>query len=153
MSGNSEVTLQSDPVVFTRSRTIEWGECDPAGIVYYPRFLEMFDANTNALFKHVTGMGKPEIQKTYDVVGWPIVNSEARFQAPATYGDEVQISSHVVRFGGSSIEIYHRIAHSDGSLIAEGTDTRVWAGRDPDKPLGLKARPLPQEFTARFFAA
>ena len=33
-----------------RNVTIQWGDCDPAGIVFYPRYFEMFDASTAALF-------------------------------------------------------------------------------------------------------
>ena len=42
---------------------VEWGDCDPAGIVYYPRFFEMFDSCTNALFESV-GFKKQEVLKT-----------------------------------------------------------------------------------------
>ncbi|MGI3165375.1 acyl-CoA thioesterase [Pseudooceanicola sp. 200-1SW] len=141
------------PVRLTRRREIEWSECDPAGIVYYPRYAEMFDANTNALFHHVTGLSKRQIQATHDIVGWPMVDSQVSFRAPATYGDVVEITSHVARFGGSSIELHHRIAHLDGTVIAEGTDKRVWVGRHPDKPGAIKAQPLPQAFTVGFFTA
>ena len=27
----------------TRTVRIEWGDCDPAGIVYFPRYFEYFD--------------------------------------------------------------------------------------------------------------
>ena len=30
---------------------IEWGDCDPAGIIFYPRYFEFFDAWTAALFE------------------------------------------------------------------------------------------------------
>ncbi|MFV0243393.1 MAG: acyl-CoA thioesterase [Qingshengfaniella sp.] len=139
-------------MAFTRTRQIEWSECDPAGIVYYPRYSEMFDANTNALFRHATGLSKHETQARYDVVGWPMVESTARFRCPATYGDEVQVTSYIESFGGSSMVIVHRIAHVDGRPICEGRDTRVWVGRHPDRPGGIKAMPLPDSFTSAFFA-
>ena len=40
----------------TRQRTIEWGDCDPAGIVFNPRYFEWFDAATAALFARALGM-------------------------------------------------------------------------------------------------
>ncbi|AVH45405.1 acyl-CoA thioesterase [Agrobacterium tumefaciens] len=138
------------PIVFTSTRLVEWGQCDPAGIVYYPRFFEMCDANTNALFAHATGMDKKELQSTYGIVGWPMIDSRASFQAPASYGDTITVSSHAERFGRSSMEIHHRIAHADGRVIAVGMDKRVWVGRDPEAVGGIKSVPLPDAFTSRF---
>ena len=37
-------------LVNRRDVFIEWGDCDPAGIVYYPRYFVMFDNATVALF-------------------------------------------------------------------------------------------------------
>ena len=34
-----------------RARRIQWGDCDPAGIVFYPRYFEIFDASTTAMFR------------------------------------------------------------------------------------------------------
>lgn len=141
------------PIQFTRRRLIEWSECDPAGIVYYPRYAEIFDANTNALFHHVTGMTKRQIQAEHQIVGWPMVDSQVSFYAPATYGDEVEVTSHVAGFGSSSIELQHRIAHLNGTVIAAGKDKRIWVGKHPDKPDAIKAKPLPEAFTAGFFTA
>lgn len=45
----------------TRSLTVEWGQCDPAGIAFYPRYFEMFDAGTAHLFAAALGMTKREM--------------------------------------------------------------------------------------------
>ena len=47
-----------------KSIQIEWGDCDPAKIVYYPRYLAYFDACTAALFKKA-GLPKWQMLKTY----------------------------------------------------------------------------------------
>ena len=48
--------------MFTNSRTvrIEWGDCDPAGIIFYPRYFEIFDTCTTALIECALGMNKFE---------------------------------------------------------------------------------------------
>lgn len=143
--------MSGTALVCTTERLVAWSECDPAGIVYYPRYAEMCDANTNALFAQATGLGKRETQVRYGIVGWPMVSSSQRYLKPATYGDVVRVSSRVLKFGGSSIELSHRIEHQDGSPIAELTDTRVWAAPHPEKPGAIKAAPLPADFTACFF--
>ncbi len=45
------------------------------------------------------------------------------------------------------------IAHLNGTVIAAGKDKRVWVGKHPDKPDAIKAKPLPEAFTAGFFTA
>ena len=35
--------------VYTRNARIEWGDCDPAGIVFFPRYFAMFDSSNLAL--------------------------------------------------------------------------------------------------------
>ncbi len=70
----------------TRTLRIEWGDCDPAGIVFYPRYFAMFDASTTYLIERAIGMPKFEYLKAYDFLGHPIVETRARFSAspPAT---------------------------------------------------------------------
>ena len=40
----------------TRRLAIEWGDCDAAGIVFYPRYFAMFDASTAYLLEKAIGM-------------------------------------------------------------------------------------------------
>src|SRR6202167_278675 len=57
---------------------IEWGDCDPAQIVHYPRYLAYFDASTTALLKKA-GLPKRRMLKTYQIVGIPMVDLRATF--------------------------------------------------------------------------
>ncbi len=134
----------------TRHRTIEWGDCDPAGIVFNPRYFEWFDAATAALFARALGMTKAEMVKRYDIVGIPLVKTSSSFQAPCAYGDEVRIESAMADMRRSSFDVRHRLLRADETLAVEGVETRVWVGRDPDRPGGIKARPIPEDVAARF---
>jgi YbgC/YbaW family acyl-CoA thioester hydrolase len=82
--------------VFSRELRIEWGDCDPAAIVFYPRYLAFFDANTAYLFE-AAGLPKLEMVKTYDIVGMPLVDVQARFHIPSRFGDRITIESHISR--------------------------------------------------------
>lgn len=134
----------------TRRLTIEWGDCDPAGIVFYPRYFAMFDASTAALFHRALGVTKKAMLKQYDVVGFPMVDTRATFRVPCAFGDEVRIETTVTEFRRASFDISHRLLRDDGALAVDGFETRVWVGRHPDKPDGIKALPIPEELVARF---
>ena len=134
-----------------RNVRIVWGDCDPAGIVFYPRYFEMFDASTTALFERALGMNKFEFVKAYDSIGYPMVDTRARFLLPTRYGDDVVIETEITEIKRSSFEIRHRLM-KDGALAVEGFETRVWVGRDPADPDRIRAKPLPDEMVAKLRA-
>src|SRR5262249_50825809 len=89
----------------TRTIRVEWGDCDPAGIVFYPRYFEMFEACIAALFERATGMTKFEMLKAYDFAGYPVVEARAQFLAPAKYGDDVIAETTISEFRRSSFDV------------------------------------------------
>src|SRR3974390_2532367 len=105
---------------------IEWGDCDPAGIVYYPRYFAYFDNCTAALFEAV-GLPKFEMLRHYQIVGIPMVDTRARFLAPSRYGDDVEVESAISAWRRSSFDVQHRLYRGQ-QLAAECWETRVWAG-------------------------
>jgi 4-hydroxybenzoyl-CoA thioesterase len=131
-----------------RNVRIVWGDCDPAGIVFYPRYFEMFDASTTALFERALGMTKFQFVKAYDSVGYPMVDTRARFLLPTRYGDDVVIETEITEVKRSSFSLRHRLL-KDSELAVEGFETRVWVGRDPADPDKIKAKPLPPELVAK----
>ena len=132
-----------------RTLRVEWCDCDPAGIIYYPRYFEMFDTSTTVLIEHALGMKKIEYLKAYAIAGHPLVEARARFRFPTRFGDEVAIESALVACGRSSFKIEHRLS-KDGALAAESFETRVWAVRQADDPARIRSQPLPPEVLARF---
>ncbi len=119
-------------LVFRRQLTIEWGHCDPAGIVFNSRYFEYFDWSTTLLFQAALGMGKPELQATFEA-DMPLVDARAKFLRPTSYGDVVEIASTIGEFRRSSFDVQHRLT-KDGELAVEGVETRVWVGRDARDP-------------------
>ena len=132
-----------------RNTRIEWHHCDPAGIIFYPRYFEIFDTSTTVLIERALGMNKIEYLKAYAFAGHPVVETRARFRLPTRYGDEVEIETALVACGRSSFKLEHRLSKA-GTLAAEGAETRVWVARQADDPKKLKAQPIPPEVLARF---
>ncbi len=135
----------------TRNVRIVWGDCDPAGIVYYPRYFDMFDTSTTALFERALGMTKFQFVKAYDLLGYPMVDTRARFLVPTRYGDDVVIETVITEIRRSSFDVRHRLT-KEGTLAVEGFETRVWVVRDPADPDKIKAKPLPPEMVAKLMA-
>jgi 4-hydroxybenzoyl-CoA thioesterase len=131
----------------TRTVRIEWGDCDPAGIIFYPRYFEIFDASTSALFERALGLTKLEMLKTYNMVGFALARTRARFMRPTRFGDDVTVETGI-KFSRCSFEIEHRLSLAD-ALCVEGSETRVWVVRDP-KTGGIKPQPVPDAVRAKF---
>src|SRR5262245_24153518 len=112
-------------LVNTRAVRIEWGDCDPAGIVYYPRYFAMFDASTCALIERALGMTKSEYLKAYAFAGHPLVNTRSRFLVPTRFGDDVTIDTAIAEIRRSSFDVQHRLM-KNGTLAVEAFETRVW---------------------------
>lgn len=127
--------------------SIEWGDCDPAGIVYFPRYFEYCDACTNALFARA-GLPKPRMLKTYGIAGIPIVDARGRFLAPSQFGDTVMVESQIVECGRSSFSVRHRIFRGN-ALAAEIDETRVWAKPAKSGSGRLRGVAIPQEVKQR----
>jgi 4-hydroxybenzoyl-CoA thioesterase len=136
-------------MAFTNTRIvrIEWGDCDPAGIIFYPRYFEIFDASTAALFERALGMTKFAMFKALPFAGFPLVRTHAKFLRPTRFGDDVTVVSSVT-FKRSSFEVGHKLS-LDGALCAECEETRVWTVRD-EATGALKSHPVPDEVLARF---
>ncbi|MCW8356997.1 acyl-CoA thioesterase [Marinomonas pontica] len=124
-----------------RSVRIEWGDCDPADIVFYPRYFTFFDASTGALFEAM-GYTLRHIRDELNDVGFPMVDTRSQFFKPSKYGDNVTIESEFTEVGRASFGVRHRL-FNEGGLAVECTEKRVWACHNAEGV--LKAKPIPDE--------
>ena len=122
---------------------IEFGDCDPADIVFFANYFRWFDECTTALFT-AAGLPTRHLFKSYGVAGIPIVDARARFITPSTHGDELEVESGVTEWRKSSFVITHKFFRR-GELTLEGRETRVWAAAHPTESHRMKAVPLPKE--------
>ena len=130
----------------TLSRRVEWGDCDPAGIVFNPQFFRWFDHGTTMLYE-AAGWPKPQLLERFGAAGCPVVDTRASFRAPCRFGDDVQITSEIAEIGTRSFSIRHTLTKGD-EVCVEGYETRVWTIEKPDG--GLGSAPLPDELVERF---
>jgi 4-hydroxybenzoyl-CoA thioesterase len=134
---------------YRRQLTIEWGHCDPAGIVFNPRFFEFFDTSSWLLFEAALGVKPEALVRTYGIIGIALVDARANFLKPAKFGDVVEIVSRVKEFRRSSFDVEHLISIG-GEIAVEGGETRVWAVRDKTDPEKMATTAIPADVIAKF---
>ncbi len=127
---------------------VEWGDCDPAGIVYFPRYFEYFDACTNALFESA-GLPKPDLLRTYGIMGIPLVEAHARYIAPSSFGDTLLVETRITEWKCSSFSVQHKLYRGE-ILAVEATEVRVWTVRADNDPKRIESRPIPLEVIEKF---
>lgn len=128
---------------------IEWGDCDPAGIVFYPNYFRIFNKMTDALFT-AAGFPPSTAFAGFGVLGYPMIDTRANFLTPNRFGDAIFVTSHIARWGRSSFDVRHRL-HNAAGLSVEGFEKRVWAAFEDDGR--LRGVPIPDEMRAAMIPA
>src|SRR3954454_2713983 len=102
---------------------VQWGDCDPAGIIFYPTYFRWMDAATWAL---MDGVGYSAKRMRSEHLAMPLVSDQCDFLAPAEQGDRCEVRSRITSFGGKSFALSHEIVRAAGTVLANGVETRVW---------------------------
>ena len=137
-------------IVVTFPCRVHWGDCDPAGIIFYPTYFRWMDAATWAFMESV---GYDAKRMRAEHLAMPLVAASCDFLAPAEQGDHCEVRSRIVRFGGKSFTLAHDIVRVAGAAtLAKGSETRVWGrfSQGPGSP--MKGEPIPEALKAKFRA-
>ena len=135
----------------TTTHTVEvaFGDCDPAGIVFFPNFSRWMDTASLSFFMQCGVPPWRELVKTRGIVGTPLLEINTKFFKAATYGETLTITTHVEEWRAKVIVQVHRItrARADGGedLICEGREVRAFVNRDAIDPDRLRAMPVPDD--------
>lgn len=132
---------------------VEFGDCDPARIVWFPNFFRWIDAASRHFF---IACGVPpwhETEQTLGVIGTPLVDTHAKFVKTASYGDTLQIHTSVAEWRGKSFVQRYRVMRENGEGSASGADlimecdeVRIFAARREDG--GIRALEIPASIRA-----
>ena len=127
--------------MFETAFTIEWGDCDEAGIVFYPNYFYWFDCSYQRWLRKL-GLSQRELKRRYKSVT-PLVNVGAQFVGPARYDDELVIRAEVAEWQERRFRIDYKL--SVGNVqVASGFEQRAWA--TVTEAGGLRGASVPTEF-------
>lgn len=122
-------------MAFVYTQEIKFRHCDPAGIVFYPRFFEMMNDTVEAFFKDVLHFPFADMHKTSGV---PTARIDAEFQAPSRLGDLLEITLTCTRLGRSSLDVTYNARCGDEQRFS-GASTLVFINADG------KSQPWPDQ--------
>ena len=126
---------------------VQFGDCDPAGIVFFPNFSRWMDAASLSFFMQCGVPPWRELVKTRGIVGTPLLEINTKFLKTVTYGERIVIHTQVQEWRGKVfIQTYHVMRGEE--LICEGREVRAFVKRDDDNPDRLRAIPVPEDIQA-----
>ena len=126
---------------------VQFGDCDPAGIVFFPNFSRWMDAASLAFFMQCGLPPWRELVKTRGIVGTPLLEINTKFIKAVTYGETITIATHVEEWRDKVFVQLHRVTRGN-DLICEGREVRAFVRRDADNPERLRAIPVPDDIKA-----
>ena len=121
---------------------IEFGECDPSGIVYNPHYFRWFDTGLHAMLRKA-GFEFRAMLAERGADGIPLVDMRAKFHLPSRYGDRVVMETSVTKLSRCAFDLRHRLLRGE-QVAVEGFETRVWTVFDAAEGR-IKAAPLPAD--------
>ena len=126
---------------------VQFGDCDPAGIVFFPNFSRWMDAASLHFFVSHGVLPWRELVKTTGIVGTPLLEISTKFIRPATYGETIQIHTSVIEWRAKVFIHKHLVMRGD-TLLCEGLETRAFVIHPPGEPDRIKAIPVPEDIKA-----
>ena len=124
-----------------------FGDCDPAGIVFFPNFSKWMDTASLAFFMACGVPPWRELVKTRGIIGTPLLEIHTRFLKPATYGETIEVHTTVEEWAIKTFRHRHVVRRGD-DVLCEGTEVRAFCQRDPANPDRIKAIPIPEDIKA-----
>ena len=135
------------PRTTTHTVAVQFGDCDPAGIVFFPNFSRWMDAASLRFFMECGVPPWRELVKTRGIVGTPLLEINTRFIKAVTYGETITISTWIEEWRDKVFVQMHRVTRGD-ELICEGREVRAFVRRDAADPDRLRAMPVPDDIKA-----
>lgn len=127
---------------------VRFGDCDPAGIVYFPKFFHFFHEAMETWFDEALGLP----YKTLIVgrkIGFPAVHTEADFQLPFRMGEVALVELRVAKLGRTSIRFNYAVrGEGETAVRLTGATVCVVMDLDPQSAGFRKALPVPDDLRA-----
>ena len=144
---------------------VMFGDCDPAGIVFFPNYSKWMDGASLNFFRQCGLPPWRELLRTYrrleargiptwhvteserGIIGNPLLEIHTKFMRPATYGERLQIHTSIIEWR-DKVYIHKHVVKRGDEVLCEGTETRAFVVHPPEDPDRIKAIQIPEDIKA-----
>lgn len=129
-----------EPVV-TTTLEVRWGECDPAGIVYHPAYIDWFSV---ARMRFLKANGVSYMAEFHDRgIVLVVLEAQCRYVKTLRAEDEVSIEARLAARSRARIALEYEVKNHLGELCARGHTEHAFVDMATDRAVNL-ARKAPQ---------
>lgn len=128
--------------------TVGWGDCDKAGIVFYPNYYRWFEEGTWSFFDAIH-MPMHKIMEEYNSLGFPLVETHANYRSPSRLREKLVVKVKIAELLPKMIKFEHQIFR-EKTLIVEGYEARIYGTNDPNDSSKLKVEAMPDPVYQNF---
>ncbi|MCZ4303360.1 thioesterase family protein [Zoogloeaceae bacterium G21618-S1] len=115
MARTSHPEASGEPVEFVVEREVRFGDCDPAGIVFFPNYFRMLNCVVEDWWTAIGQPWRTMIGKRR--LGTPTVRLDSEFVQPSFHGDVLRFHLTVEALGNASLRVRHVATCSDGTRL------------------------------------
>ena len=134
----------------TVDRQIMWGDLDPLGIVFYPRYYEWIDASGHLFFEFI-GLNLQKLLKNRQIV-FGLIETSCQYHQPGRYHQQIQIHTAIEALTNKVLTLKHTIeSAADHALMVSGAEKRICLNvSDPER---IRAVDIPADIHGQLKAA
>jgi 4-hydroxybenzoyl-CoA thioesterase len=149
-TGQNDLTKTTNTEFFYMAHTviykvdINFGDCDPAGIVFFPNFSKWMDSSSlNFFVKNGVPIWR-ELEKINGIIGTPLLEINTKFVMSATYGEQIEIHTSVKEWR-EKVFIQEHIVKRGSDVLCMGLETRAFCIKHPSDSQKIKIVPVPSD--------
>lgn len=104
--------------VVTTELEVRWGECDPAGIVYHPAYIDWFSV---ARMHFLKDNGVSYMETFHDAgIVLVVLEVECKYKKTLRAEDQIVIEARLVLCTRTRLALQYQVKNADGDVCAEG---------------------------------
>ena len=128
--------------ISTVDRQIMWGDLDPLGIVFYPRYYEWIDASGHLFFEAI-GLNLHNLWQIRRIL-FGLIETSCRYHQSGHYHQKIQIHTRIDALADKVITLRHTIeSAADHSLMVTGIEKRICM--NVSNPKNIQAVEIPAD--------
>lgn len=125
-------------LVHTMPITVLFRHCDPANIVFYPRYVELIHDVVEDWFNHGLKISYYTLHSERSL-GIPTVNLQVDFKAPSRLGDQLTGKLRALKLGRTSTQLHIQLCGPDDAVRVDAKATLVFTSVKTITPLEIPA--------------
>ncbi|WP_018130324.1 acyl-CoA thioesterase [Effusibacillus pohliae] len=123
----------------TVNLTVNWGDTDMAGIIYYPNYFKWFDIGSLRLLNTI-GLPPKELMLEQKI-SFPLIDAGCTCYKPLYFNDEIRVVTRIAEVNNKTFKMEHEVYRGD-ELTGKGYEVRGWVSFAEEK---IKAHPIPED--------